>query len=176
MTSPAKPRLPENVQTAIENTVGLKGGEKKWAAMSQSLGLTEGVLRNKVAPEREDKRHHLTLAEAISMAKTSGNHIIINAICKEFGGEFLHYPGLDGTTDHELLSRYTSMMRELGQFSNDIHESLADGKITPNEIAVLRKDFLRLSGALSEIMDRLQDRAVRDMEAKFGGNAAKSAA
>jgi hypothetical protein len=176
MTSPAKPRLPENVQTAIENTVGLKGGEKKWAAMSQSLGLTEGVLRNKVAPEREDKRHHLTLAEAISMAKTSGNHIIINAICKEFGGEFLHYPGLDGTTDHELLSRYTSMMRELGQFSNDIHESLADGKITPNEIAVLRKDFLRLSGALSEIMDRLQDRAVRDMEAKFGGSAANSAA
>lgn len=167
-----KPRLPENVQAAIESTVGLKGGEKKWASMSESLGLTEGVLRNKIAPEKDDKRHHLTLAEAISMAKTSGDHIVIHAICKEFGGEFLHYPGLDGTTDNELLSRYTCMMRELGQFSNDIHESLADGKITPNEIAILRKDFLRLSGALSEIMDRLQDRATRDLNEKVGATAA----
>jgi hypothetical protein len=162
MFPPAKPRLPDNVQAAIENTVGLKEGEKKWASLSASLGMSEGVLRNKVAAEKEDKRHHLTLAEAIAMAKASGNHILVHALCNEFGGEFLHYPGLDGGSDGELLSRYTGMMRELGKFSTDIHESLADGKITPDEIANLRKDFLRLSGALSEIMDRLQDRATRD--------------
>lgn len=159
-----KPRLPENVQSAIETTVGLKSGDKKWTSTAEMLAVSEGVLRNKVSPEREDKRHHLTLAEAIAMAKGSGNLAIVHAVCKEFGGEFLHYPGMDASNDNELLSRYTSMMRELGQFSQDIHESLADGKIDPEEIAGLRKDFLRLSGALSEVMDRLQDRANRDRE------------
>lgn len=159
-----KPRLPDNVQAALEDTVGLKGSDKKWAALAAHLGMSEAMLRNKVAPEKEDKRHYLSLAEAVAMIGASGNPALVHAICKEFGGEFLHYPGLTEGSDSELLSRYTSMMRELGQFSNDIHESLADGKISSNEIATLRKDFLRLSGALSEIMDRLQDRANRDIQ------------
>lgn len=158
-----KPRLPDTVQSALEDTVGLKANLKKWASLATHLGISEAMLRNKVAPEKEDKRHYLSLAEALAMVKASGNPALVHAICNEFGGEFLHYPGLTEGSDNELLSRYTSMMRELGQFSNDIHESLADGKISAVEIATLRKDFLRLSGALSEIMDRLQDRANRDV-------------
>lgn len=169
MFPPTKPRIPNIVQTALEDTVGLKGSEKKWTSLATSLNMSEAVLRNKVAPEKEDKRHHLTLAEALEMVRASGNPALVQAICKEFGGEFLHYPGLTEGSDNELLSRYTSMMRELGQFSNDIHESLADGRISAVEIATLRRDFLRLSGALSEIMDRLQDRANRDvLSAKAG--------
>jgi hypothetical protein len=162
MLPSVKPRLPDNVQAALEDTVGLKGEEKKWGVLAMHLGMSEGMLRNKVAPEREDKRHYLTLAEALSMVKESGNPALVHAICNAFGGEFLRYPGITEGSDNELLSRYTSMMRELGQFSNDIHVSLADGKISPDEIATLRKDFLHLSGALHEIMDRLQDRANRD--------------
>lgn len=163
MLPPAKPRLSKTVQAALEDTVGLKGTEKKWAPLAAHLGITEGMLRNKVAPDREDKRHHLTLAEALEMANGSGNSSLIHAICKDFGGEFLHYPGRTEGSDNELLARYTSMMRELGKFSDDIHESLSDGKIDQSEITKLRKDFLRLSGALSEIMDRLQDRANQDV-------------
>jgi hypothetical protein len=162
MIPPSKPRLPDTIQAAIEDTVGLKGGERKWILLADRLGVSEGVLRNKVAAEKEEKRHHLTLAEAVEMAKASGNHALIHAICKEFNGEFLHYPGVDDASGGELLSRYTSMMRELGQFSQDIHESLADGKITSDEIGTLRKDFLCLSGALSEVMDRLQEQAAHD--------------
>lgn len=166
MPSSLKPRLPDNVQAALEDTVGLKGIEKKWALLASHLGMSEGMLRNKVAPEKEDKRHYLTLAEALEMVNGSGNRALLHAICNEFGGEFLPYPGMTDGSDNELLSRYTMMMRELGQFSNDIHVSLSDGKISSEEIATLRKDFLRLSGALSEIMDRLQDRARRDLEAE----------
>jgi hypothetical protein len=162
MNSPVKPQLPPTIQTAIENTVGLKTEEKKWGDLAEYLGMTEGVLRNKVAAEKGDKRHHLTLAEAVGMVRASGNHALIHAICNEFGGEFLHYPGINDSSDDELLSRYTSMMGELGKFSNDIHLSLADGKISSNEIADLRTDFLRLSAALSEVMDRLQERAHKD--------------
>jgi hypothetical protein len=35
MTLPGKPRLPANVQAAIEDTVGLKGGDKKWSLLSE---------------------------------------------------------------------------------------------------------------------------------------------
>jgi len=166
MTSSKKPQLPHNVQAAVENMVGLKEGEKRWGHFAERLGVSEAILRHKVARATEDadKRHHLTLAEAIEMAKASGDNTLIHTICNELDGEFLHYPGIDATSDSELLSRYTSMMKELGQFSNDIHLSLADGKITPNEITQLRKDFLRLSAALSEMMDRLQEQANRDQK------------
>lgn len=159
-----KPELPLNIQIAIENTVGLNESDKKWDVLAKNLGMTPGVLRNKVASAKEDKRHHLSLAEAIAMVKASNNDILVHAICKEFGGEFLHLPDLKKTSDDELLSHYTSMMKELGHFSDDIHKSLADGKISHNEIVILRKDFLRLSGALTEIMDRLQARANSDAE------------
>jgi hypothetical protein len=172
MIPPSKPRLPDTIQAAIEDTVGLKGdGEKKWTMLAERLGISEGTLRHKVAAEREDKddkadekRHHLSLAEALEMARATGNDALVQAICKEFNGEFLPRPGVSSFSDDELLSRYTSMMRELGQFSQDIHKSLADGKITTREIGTLRKDFLRLSGALSEVMDRLQEQAARDKE------------
>jgi hypothetical protein len=60
------------------------------------------------------------------------------------------------------------MMKELGQFSTDIHTSLMDGIITKNEIENLQKDFLRLTGALSGMMDRLQEKADHDEEVKKG--------
>jgi hypothetical protein len=163
-----KPSIPPTIQTALENTVGLKEGEKRWERVASKLGVSEGVLRNKVAPEKDgqlvEKRHHLSLAEAIAMIDVTSDQALIHAICKHFGGEFLHYPELKGASDNELLSRYTGMMQELGRFSNDIHKSLEDNKISHNEIVTLRKDFLRLSGALTGIMDRLQERALQDRE------------
>lgn len=162
----SKPILPGKVQIALEATVGLKDADKKWGMLAESLCMTTGVLRNKVASANEDKRHHLSLAEAIGIVTVSKDHGLIHAICHEFDGEFLLHPGHAGATDEELLARFTSMMKELGHFSNDIHKSLADGKITQGEIATLRRDFLRLSGALSEIMRRLEDRASKDLEAK----------
>jgi hypothetical protein len=163
MIQNSKPQLPDTIQAAIEETVGLRGdGEKNWTLIAGHLDMSEGVLRNKVAAEKGDKRHHLSLAEAIGMVHATGKHELIHAICKEFNGVFLHYPEKENLGDGELFTRYTSMMRELGQFSEDIHVSLADGTISADEIADLRKDFLRLSAALSDVMDRLQEQATRD--------------
>jgi hypothetical protein len=165
-----KPSIPPTIQTALENTVGLKEGAKKWEQVASRLAISEGVLRNKVAPEKDgqqvEKRHHLSLAEAIAMIDETGDHALIHAICNHFRGEFLHFPEAQGASDSELLSRYTGMMQELGRFSTDIHKSLEDNKISHNEIVTLRKDFLRLSGALTGIMDRLQERARQDSEAQ----------
>jgi len=163
MNQSPKPQLPDTIQAAIEETVGLKGdGEKNWARIAEHLDMSEGVLRNKVAAEKGDKRHHLSLAEAVGMVRVTRKHELIHAICKEFDGVFLHHPDREKVADGELFTRYTSMMRELGQFSEDIHESLADGTISADEIGKLRKDFLHLSAALSEVMDRLQEQATRD--------------
>lgn len=161
-----KPTLPANVQKAIEKTVGLNESAKKWEPLAAHLGMTEGVLRNKVARGSEDKRHHLSLAEAIEIVKMTKDHTLIHALCTEFNGEFLIHPDIKGSSDEELLTRYTGMMMELGKFSTDIHDSLMDGQIDQNEINKLRSDFLCLSGALSEIMERLQDRAKKDECAK----------
>lgn len=168
-----RPTLPLIVQDALEKTFGLKelDKEKKWKEIASGLDLSEGILRNKVARDKEDKRHHLSLAEAIAIPKIANDNALIYAICEDFGGVFVPRPSLDNATDEELLGRYTSMMNELGKFSIDIHTSLADGQITASEISNLRKDFLALTGALSVVMDRLQIKAERDAEASRGRNA-----
>lgn len=160
----SKPILPVLIQDAIDQTVGLRSGAAKYNALAEYMGMTEGVLRNKIAKEKDDKRHHLTLAEAIALVRHTDNHGLIIALCKEFNGEFLPLPDFRSATDGELLANYTGMMKELGNFSSDIHLSLADGMITQTEIKALRDDFLRLSGALSEIMNRLQKRATTDQQ------------
>lgn len=162
-----KPILPLIVQDALEKTLGLKENDKdkKWKEIAAGLDLSEGILRNKVAREKEDKRHHLTLAEAIAIPKIVNDNALVHAICENFGGVFVPRPSLNIASDDELLGRYTSMMNELGKFSMDIHTSLADGQITGTEISNLRKDFLTLTAALSEVMDRLQVKAERDAEA-----------
>lgn len=76
----SKPTLPPKIQIALETTVGLKDVDKKWDALAGSLGMTAGVLRNKVASANEDKRHHLSLAEAIVIVKASKDHGLIHAI------------------------------------------------------------------------------------------------
>ncbi len=161
----AKPTLPMLVQSALEQMVGLRTGSGKYKELAGSMDMSEGVLRNKIASKKDDKRHHLTLAEAIALVRNTENYGLLTAICKEFGGQFLPVPDFRAATDADLLSNYTSMMKELGQFSSDIHLSLADGKISQTEIDGLRHDFLRLSGALGEIMDRLQMRADADQQA-----------
>jgi hypothetical protein len=135
-------------------------------AIAASFVARPGGVRNKVASANDDKRHHLALAEAIGIVTVSKDHGLIHAICHEFDGEFLRHPGHAGATDEELLARFTSMMKELGHFLSDIHKSLADGKITRGEIATLRRDFLRLSRALSEIRRRLEERASKDLDAQ----------
>jgi hypothetical protein len=162
----SKPTLPLIVQDALEKTIGLKENDKdkKWKEIAAGLDLSEGILRNKVAREKEDKRHHLSLAEAIAIPKIANDNALVHAICTSLGGVFVPRPSLNIASDEELLGRYTCMMNELGKFSIDIHTSLADGKISATEISNLRKDFLALTAALSEVMDRLQIKAERDAE------------
>lgn len=161
----SKTVLPEIVQNALETTLGLgeKDG-KHWAKVAHEIGVTQGTLRNKIARDSGEKRHHITLSEALAIVKVTNDYSIIHAICTFFHGEFLAHPGLDEVSNEELLNRYTCMMKELGQFSTDIHQSLLDGVITKNEIEGLQKDFLRLTGALSGMMDRLQEKADHDAQ------------
>lgn len=164
-----KATLPNMVQQALEKTVGLgEKDTKQWNTVATKIGVAQGTLRNKIADNKDDKRHHVTLSEAIAIVEATSDYSIIHAICAHFDGEFLAHPGLDDVSNEELLNRYTCMMKELGQFSTDIHTSLMDGIITKNEIENLQKDFLRLTGALSGMMDRLQEKADHDEEVKKG--------
>lgn len=158
--------LPHIVQTALEQVVGLGGKQPKWEMLATKIGISPAVLRNKVAAAHEEKRHHLSFAEALAIIDGTQDYKLLHAVCSHFSGEFLQHPGLGDVSNEELLSRYTSMMKELGQFSTDIHVSLIDGLITQAEIETLRKDFLRLTGSLSEMMDRLQEKADKDSKPK----------
>jgi hypothetical protein len=158
----SKCELPEIIQNALEEMVGLRTDRPKWCKLAEAIGTTEGTLRNKVSRASDDKRHHVSLAEALTIATSTNNQSLVHAICKHFNGQFLPFSTISVDTYEDILINYTAMMKELGQFSMDIHTSLLDGKISLNEIEGLRKDFLKLTGAISSMMDRLQEKADED--------------
>jgi hypothetical protein len=157
-----KNELPELVQAAIEATVRLKEGDSLIKKFAADLGITEGVLRNKIANSGEDKKSFLSLSETLAISKASNNSYIINAICEISHGTFIPNPPNLAINDDEIFMRFTESMKYLGELSTDINESLKDKKISPKEILRLRKDFIRLSGALSVLMEHLENKAIRD--------------
>lgn len=158
----SKCEIPELIQNALEDVVGLRTDSPKWAILSEAIGTSEGTLRNKISRNANEKRHHISLAEAIKISTITNNQTFVHAICSHFKGQFLPFDSLPFETREDILIHYTAMMKELGQFSMDIHTSLLDGKISFNEIEGLRKDFLKLTSAISCMMDRLQEKANDD--------------
>lgn len=157
--------LPVAIQIALEETVGLKSEKTEWAKMAGAIGKTEAILRNKIKADDggDEKRHHITLAEAIRLCEIDQSHKIIYALCQHFHGEFLHKPeNIENVEYADILMEYTRAIKDLGTFSNDIQNALADGKITSSEMRVLRKDFLRLSVTLSHVMEKLAEKSEND--------------
>jgi hypothetical protein len=88
-----KATLPNMVQQALEKTVGLgEKDTKQWNTVAMKIGVTQGTLRNKIADSKDDKRHHVTLSEAIAIVEATSDYSIIHAICAHFDGEFLAHP------------------------------------------------------------------------------------
>ncbi|WP_374517821.1 phage regulatory CII family protein [Undibacterium squillarum] len=161
----SKVRVPQIVQTALENTVGLNTKETNWKVLAEHLNVSEKILRNKISDSIDS--NHISLAEAIALVEKSESLEIVEAICEHFDGAFLKNKHSGEIKNAEALKKYTAMMGELGKFSADIEDSLEDGKITPSELKKLHSDFLHLSGALNGMMVFLRDKAAQDeQEAK----------
>lgn len=142
-----------NITLAADSTVHeYKGGSESLGPM---VGISPAVLRNKVNPN--NTTHHLTLAEADRLMRMSGDTRILNALAHAHG--FLLVKAPDSCTtesDMSVLEHITSLMVAQGQYAREIHESLADGGLDPEEMRRIDKLGGDLMTEVAEVNQRLR--------------------
>lgn len=139
-----------NIHDAAHATVhDYPGGA---SSLAPRLGMVVAVLNSKVNPNTTT--HHLSLSEAIRIMAVTGDHRMLRAACDELG----YMPPIPrvacGVSDLALLETYTRLMAELGEFSQEFHAALSDGKVTLAEVERLESEMLDFFGAGEELLNR----------------------
>lgn len=140
-----------NVTDAAYHTVhDYPGGAD---SLAPRAGISSGqMLRNKVNINQE--YHHLTLAEAARIVGITNDRRIPDAFAGLVGCVLVNVADFNGISDMALLESYTKMMKELGDFSQEFHKALSDGRITQKEIAALEQQMRDVQSAGAELLNR----------------------
>jgi hypothetical protein len=123
-------------------------------ALAPRLNMSAAILRGKVNPN--DAGHHLTLAEATRMQALSGDYRIVMAMADELGCTVLRLPAVD---DHDLLAATLAVVRSFGAMMGDVESSLADGRVSINELRGIERTMLECLGHVSALHRQLAHRA-----------------
>lgn len=107
-------------------------------SLGPRVGITPAVLRNKVNPNQDGKRHHLTLAEASRITSLTGDLRILKAWANEAG--FLLVKTPEGLADDgALVEKLINIDITKGALMSIVGEALADGQIDPEEMQQIRQ-------------------------------------
>ncbi len=145
-----------NIKDAAYATVhDYKGGSE---ALAPRMGMSAAVLRNKVNPNNET--HHLTLAEAVSAAAMAGDYRMLRAWAHQEGFLLIKAPNSKrAESDMSVLEQMVSFMVASGVYGQEIHEALADGRVTKDELRDVREAGTGVMTAVAEINQRLEGMA-----------------
>lgn len=145
-----------NVTDAAYHTVhDYPGGAD---SLAPRAGISSGqMLRNKVNPNQEG--HHLSLAEAGRIVGITQDRRIPDAFAGLVGCVLINVAEFNGISDMALLETYTKLMSELGDFSQEFHKALSDGRITSKEIAKLEQQMREFQSAGAELINRAKQLA-----------------
>jgi hypothetical protein len=127
---------------------------------SESLGPRAGilpaVLRNKVNPN--NATHHLTLAEADRIVGITADHRMIRAWAHSHGFLLVRAPELGAyTSDMAVLEQIAAFMVASGEFGKEIHDALADGRITRDELVRIESAGRAAMTRIAEIRQRMEE-------------------
>lgn len=138
-----------NVIDAAHKTVkDYPGGAE---ALGARIDMSPAVLRSKVNPNTTT--HHLTLAEADEIMSVSDDHRILHALAAEHG--FVLRRAGEGDQPATVLQSVLAVNAAEGEFDRALHEALADGVITPNELQQLEACGLRQQGLFVMLLQKL---------------------
>lgn len=149
------------LDAALQTVSDYPGGA---ASLAPRVGLTAGILSNKVNPNCAT--NHLSLVEANRLMSVTGDHAILQALAAEHGYALVKIEDPDASPG--LLHGVLDLGVAEGEFSRELHDALADGRITANEMAALGKAALAYQGTLIGLVRRLRDEHARQSGSTAG--------
>ena len=138
-------------QAAYDTVHGAEGGAKVVAAR---MGMSHQVLVNKVG--LNNTTHHLTLQEAATLMRVTGNLRLLYTLAEGFDGMFVPVPRAAAEGVPNLVGDVARMSAEFGKLMHEVADDLADGVVTDNEMAQLEREADGLRTALSMLLKDLR--------------------
>jgi len=127
------------------------GGARKLAPLAR---MNPGTLSNKVNPSCEG--HHLTVDEAVALQHAAGDFRILEAEAAALGHVAVRLGDFRRTSDVELLDKYAELTAEHGETAGAIRRALRDRRITPDELAEIRREIFEDARVAFEFLSRLE--------------------
>jgi hypothetical protein len=138
------------LDAALQTVSDYPGGA---ASLAPRVGMTAGILSNKVNPNCST--NHLSLVDADRIMSVTNDFSILQALNAKHGFATVRIENPDNAKG--VLHGMLDLGVAEGDFSRELHDALADGRITPNEMSALGKASLSYQGALIGLLRRLHD-------------------
>lgn len=134
-------------------------------SLAPRIGMSPAVLRNKVNPN--NATHHLSLVEADEIMGITGDHRMLHDLAAAHGYTLqrIDAPSASASVLGLLLATNASK----GEFAQALHDALADGLITDNEMRVIASAGTSVQAAMVVLLARL--RAMAGQRATGGTDA-----
>lgn len=131
-------------------------------ALAARMGVGAVVLRNKLNPNNPS--HRLALDEADMMIGLTGDCSIVQALAANHGGVFVPISGAAPQAGSVLAAVLVEHSSD-GDLSRVVNDSLADGKITPNEMREIEACAIEAQAAVVRLTRTLQQVRAKGMDA-----------
>ena len=107
-------------------------------ALGPKVGMLPATLSNKANPLQD---HQLTLRESIPLQLVADDFRILHAYASALLHVAYQLPEPGDCSDVQLLDQYAAMHAELGRLAQSVRDSLADNRVTRDEVDHIRALF-----------------------------------
>ncbi len=144
-----------NVQDAFHSTVhGAAGGCE---ALAVRLGMSPAILRNKANPNLATNKPMLDDIDRIM--GITGDHRVLHALAANHGYVCVRVDDSHSASDMAILELITQVWSANGDVGAEVNRALADGRIEPHEIRLIKESIFRANRAMQEMLSRLEGMA-----------------
>jgi hypothetical protein len=110
------------------------------AALAPRMGKTPSTLCHEVAPRQmPGSTAKLGLLDAVALMEMTGDHRIMHAVAQRLGGMFVPLASVDD--EARDASHLADLAREFAHVVEAVASSLADGRITDNELGRVTREW-----------------------------------
>ena len=98
------------------------------------------------------------LLTAVEVTDFSGDLGILQAWATHAGQMLLPLPSLPGTEDDDCMQRLAASAKEFGEFMAEVSTTLADGKVSDNELARIEREAGEMFATVRATLEVLRQR------------------
>lgn len=118
-------------------------------AVAGQHGRNAAVLQNKLNPNMDT--HHVNLCDLEQIIISTQDHRILQSLCSLYGAQFFILPQC-ASDETGLLEKSATVARELSELMQEVSASLADGKVSADEVKALDKAFMEFTSAAAGLV------------------------